>query len=245
MALSLTQHAEKYIHWNAVGLAMLHNILFCLQSEVQCTAMCLSSWLLWRIANYIDSRSIFVFTKSWGIAMDQFPQLMVDRTQTRMSRALAWGDRKLETLIAHYSISVAWLLELVASEDFTKRLAVTWVWSTTFGFDHHSWGGCFSNSTAWICNKYWILTDIHQVPGVCLGKLPVVLSCCEVGRGQSQLVPRLAPHNPRLFTPRECARIMGFTESYQLGEGSRDRCKALYSLCLGSCLCHFNSFHDS
>jgi len=57
--------------------------------------------------------------------MDQFPQLMVDRTQTRMSRALAWGDRKLETLIAHYSISVAWLLELVASEDFTKRLAVT------------------------------------------------------------------------------------------------------------------------
>lgn len=133
---------------------MLHNILFRLQSEVQCTAMCLSSWLLWRIATYIDSRSIFVFTKSWGIAMDQFPQLMVDRTQTRMSRALAWGDRKLETLIAHYSISVAWLLELVASEDFTKRLAVTWFWSTAFGFDHHSWGGCFSHSTAWICNKY-------------------------------------------------------------------------------------------
>ena len=60
----------------------------------------------------------------------------------------------------------------------------------------------------------------------------------EVGRGQSQLVPRLAPHNPRLFTPRECARIMGFPESYQLGEGSRDRRKALYTLCLASCLCH-------
>lgn len=72
------------------------------------------------------------------------------------------------------------------------------------------------------------------MPGVCLGKLPVVLSCCEVGRGQSQLVPRLAPQNPRLFTPRECARIMGFAESYQLGEGSRDRCQALYPLCLGS-----------
>lgn len=30
------------------------------------------------------------------------------RTQTRMSRTLAWADRKVETLIAHYSVSAAW-----------------------------------------------------------------------------------------------------------------------------------------
>ncbi len=71
-----------------------------IKSEVQCTARCFSSWLLWSMD----------IPKSWEMAMDKFPQLMVDRTQTRMSRVLAWGDRKLETLIAHYSISVVWPL---------------------------------------------------------------------------------------------------------------------------------------
>lgn len=58
----------------------------------------------------------------------------------------------------------------------------------------------------------------------------------EVGRGQSQLVPRHAPHNPRLFTPRECARIMGFPEHYQLGDDTMDRrlCKTLYPLHLST-----------
>jgi C-5 cytosine-specific DNA methylase len=36
-----------------------------------------------------------------------------------------------------------------------------------------------------------------------------------VGRGESQLVPSRAPHNPRRFTMRECARIMGFPSSYE------------------------------
>ena len=56
----------------------------------------------------------------------------------------------------------------------------------------------------------------------------------EVGRGHSQLVPRWAPDNPRLFTPRECARIMGFPNTYQLGDATeRRQCKALYPLYLG------------
>ena len=37
-----------------------------------------------------------------------------------------------------------------------------------------------------------------------------------VGRGASQLVPRAAPHNPRCFTARECARLMGFPEHFAL-----------------------------
>ena len=37
-----------------------------------------------------------------------------------------------------------------------------------------------------------------------------------VGRGDSQLVPCHAPHNPRRFSPRECARLMGFPDSYRL-----------------------------
>eukprot|EP00934_Nitzschia_sp_Nitz4_P009025 Nitzschia sp. Nitz4//scaffold102_size76354//47794//49490//NITZ4_005636-RA/size76354-snap-gene-0.127-mRNA-1//1//CDS//3329532261//9015//frame0 len=36
-----------------------------------------------------------------------------------------------------------------------------------------------------------------------------------VGRGESQLVPCHAPHNPRRFTTREVARIMGFPNSYR------------------------------
>jgi len=38
-----------------------------------------------------------------------------------------------------------------------------------------------------------------------------------VGKGNSQLVPSPAPFHPRRFTPRECARVMGFPESFQLG----------------------------
>ena len=36
-----------------------------------------------------------------------------------------------------------------------------------------------------------------------------------VGKGNSQLVPCLAPKHPRRFTIRECARIMGFPNSYR------------------------------
>lgn len=36
-----------------------------------------------------------------------------------------------------------------------------------------------------------------------------------VGRGETQLVPCQAPHNPRRFSIRECARIMGFPNTYQ------------------------------
>ncbi|KAJ9447985.1 Modification methylase DsaV [Diplonema papillatum] len=38
-----------------------------------------------------------------------------------------------------------------------------------------------------------------------------------VGKGNSQLVPSPAPHHPRRFTPRECARLMGFSNSFRLG----------------------------
>eukprot|EP00746_Dinoflagellata_sp_MGD_P028800 gnl/MRDRNA2_/MRDRNA2_16806_c0_seq1.p1 gnl/MRDRNA2_/MRDRNA2_16806_c0~~gnl/MRDRNA2_/MRDRNA2_16806_c0_seq1.p1 ORF type:complete len:413 (-),score=23.99 gnl/MRDRNA2_/MRDRNA2_16806_c0_seq1:315-1553(-) len=41
---------------------------------------------------------------------------------------------------------------------------------------------------------------------------------CAVSRGNSLLVPRAFPHNPRLFTVRECARLMGFPDdSYDPG----------------------------
>jgi hypothetical protein len=36
-----------------------------------------------------------------------------------------------------------------------------------------------------------------------------------VGRGESQLVPCRAPQNPRRFSVRECARIMGFPNYYE------------------------------
>lgn len=50
-------------------------------------------------------------------------------------------------------------------------------------------------------------------------------TCCDtitshygnaVGRGESQLVPCHAPNHPRRFSPRECARLMGFPNSYRL-----------------------------
>lgn len=42
-----------------------------------------------------------------------------------------------------------------------------------------------------------------------------------VGKGNSQLVPSPAPYHPRRFTPRECARIMGFSNSFVLGAGKQ------------------------
>jgi len=36
-----------------------------------------------------------------------------------------------------------------------------------------------------------------------------------VGRGESQLVPSASPHHPRRFSVRECARIMGFPNSFK------------------------------
>ena len=94
------------------------------------------------------------------------------------------------------------------------------------------------------CRPFLILfreSTSLQVLGIlgdhlCLSRKQMVspVSLFEVGRGQSQLVPRWAPYNPRLFTPRECARIMGFPESYQLGDAmDRRQCKALYPLYLG------------
>lgn len=47
-----------------------------------------------------------------------------------------------------------------------------------------------------------------------------------IGKGNSQLVPGAAPNNPRLFTPRECARVMGFPNWFRIpkldGEGDND-----------------------
>ena len=39
-----------------------------------------------------------------------------------------------------------------------------------------------------------------------------------ISRGTSQLVPRPAPHLPRRFSPRECARLMGFPEWFELSQ---------------------------
>jgi len=36
-----------------------------------------------------------------------------------------------------------------------------------------------------------------------------------------QVVPRAAPHNPRFFTKRECARLQGFPDSFQTGSTTR------------------------
>jgi DNA (cytosine-5)-methyltransferase 1 len=70
-----------------------------------------------------------------------------------------------------------------------------------------------------------------------------------VARGHSQLVPASGTNmdtavsaNPRRFTPRECARIMGFPESYVLPEKKREdqgemaRTKELYRM-LGNAVC--------
>ncbi|CAJ1422201.1 unnamed protein product [Effrenium voratum] len=62
-----------------------------------------------------------------------------------------------------------------------------------------------------------------------------------LAKGNSQLVPRLAPLNPRRFTPRECARLMGFPDSFRLterkaGENPNIWFRALYKM-LGNSVC--------
>jgi hypothetical protein len=53
----------------------------------------------------------------------------------------------------------------------------------------------------------------------CAVHIPLVyfpyISGNAVGRGESQLVPCKVPQNPRRFSVRECARIMGFPNSYE------------------------------
>ena len=39
-----------------------------------------------------------------------------------------------------------------------------------------------------------------------------------ISKGNSQLVPGAAPANPRVFTPRECARVMGFPHWFDIPE---------------------------
>ena len=39
-----------------------------------------------------------------------------------------------------------------------------------------------------------------------------------IANGSSMVVPRRWPHNPRRFTARECARLMGFPDSFDLGK---------------------------
>ncbi|CAJ1447021.1 unnamed protein product [Effrenium voratum] len=41
-----------------------------------------------------------------------------------------------------------------------------------------------------------------------------------IAKGNSQLVPRCAPHPPRRFSVRECARLMGFPDTFRLTEPS-------------------------
>ena len=41
-----------------------------------------------------------------------------------------------------------------------------------------------------------------------------------IRKGNSQLVPRPAPFKPRRFTPRECARLMGFPNDFKLTDRS-------------------------
>lgn len=62
-----------------------------------------------------------------------------------------------------------------------------------------------------------------------------------VGRGDSQLVPSCAPHPPRRFSVRECARIMGFPNTFQfcdirLDQGEIAYRKELYRM-IGNAVC--------
>ena len=75
-------------------------------------------------------------------------------------------------------------------------------------------------------------------------------TCCDtitshygnaVGRGESQLVPCYAPNNPRRFSPRECARLMGFPNSYKLIQQKENQsriayCKQFYRM-FGNAVC--------
>eukprot|EP00980_Cylindrotheca_fusiformis_P010375 scaffold2306_cov132-Cylindrotheca_fusiformis.AAC.10 len=65
-----------------------------------------------------------------------------------------------------------------------------------------------------------------------------------VGRGESQLVPCRSPHHPRRFSVRECARLMGFPNSYRLLP-QRDMqgnavCPPLVAALAGAVLAHCN-----
>ena len=62
-----------------------------------------------------------------------------------------------------------------------------------------------------------------------------------VGRGETQLVPCAAPHSPRRFSTRECARVMGFPNSYEFlppGEQQSPMAyrKMIYRMC-GNAVC--------
>ena len=62
-----------------------------------------------------------------------------------------------------------------------------------------------------------------------------------VGRGDSQLVPSCAPYPPRRFSVRECARIMGFPNTYEFcvvrsNQGEMAHRKELYRM-LGNAVC--------
>lgn len=63
-----------------------------------------------------------------------------------------------------------------------------------------------------------------------------------VGKGNSQLVAQHCPQNPRCYTPRECARLMGFPNRYVLPQkedikqGSRAFLKEQYRM-LGNAVC--------
>lgn len=62
-----------------------------------------------------------------------------------------------------------------------------------------------------------------------------------VGKGNSQLIPSPAPFHPRRFTPRECARIMGFSNSFILGLGKKS-CKTTKDYHYDKDEALFNSF---
>ena len=58
-----------------------------------------------------------------------------------------------------------------------------------------------------------------------------------IGRGSSQLVPCMAPRLPRKFTLRECGRLMGFPNEFQLPvPQSGNAVKAFYHM-LGNAVC--------
>ena len=63
-----------------------------------------------------------------------------------------------------------------------------------------------------------------------------------IGKGNSQLVPCVAPNHPRCFTTRECARLMGFPSSFRIpsepkeGQGARAHLKKQY-LMFGNAVC--------
>lgn len=59
-------------------------------------------------------------------------------------------------------------------------------------------------------------------------------------KGTSQLVPRPCPHRPRRLTVRECARLMGFPETYRFPPRPFEKpsawFRALYKM-LGNSVC--------